>query len=260
MDEILKKWGFNGRRRPQMKGQNIRLNIPLTLEDMFNGVEKKIKFSRQELCGSCNGDGGHDPEVCLTCNGDGIVIELRQFGGHIMQTQMTCGQCGGKGKRFKSKCEPCKSMGYVTNDAMLDVHIPAGSIDGMQMISEGAGFEIKDGVAGDVIIILTEKRHDLYTRNNNDLRVNISLTYPQLVLGDKIEVPTIGGGKIRATIEPHSKVGDNLRVPNKGMSILHSDGRGDMILVLQVEIPKEISDEERELLEKLQKLQNKIAS
>lgn len=260
MDEILKQWGFNGRRRPQMKGQNIRLNISLTLEDMFTGIEKKIKYKRQELCGNCNGDGGLEPETCVTCQGDGIVVELRQFGGHIMQTQTTCGECGGTGKRFRKGCEPCKNVGYVSNDAMLDISIPAGSMDGMQMVSEGAGFEIKNGIAGDIIIVLTEKRHDLYTRNNNDLRINIGLTYPQLVLGDKIEVVTIDGGKIRATIAPHSKVGDNLRVPNKGMSILHSDGRGDMILVLQVEIPKEISDEERDLLEKLQKLQNKVAS
>ena len=143
---------------------------------------------------------------------------------------------------------------------MLEVVIPAGVHDGMQLVHEGGGHAILGGVDGNVIVMLTEINHETFIRNMNDLKVHLSLSYTQLVLGDKVEVPTIDGGKIRVTIPPHSKVGHHMIIPNKGMSIVNSTVRGDMILQLGIEIPKTISDEEKELLEKLEELKNKVAS
>lgn len=254
MEDILSKMGFGSRGRQVRKGQEIRLNLRLTLEEMFNGVTKNLKYHREELCESCYGNGGHEPYNCGTCGGSGAVVEMHQLGPQVIQMKAPCPTCGGEGSLFKKKCEPCRGGGYVAKETEGDIQIPAGSFDGMKMINERGGHEIKDGIAGDVVIVLTEKKHDLYTRSNHDLRVNVSLTYSQLVLGDKIDIPTIEGGKIRATIVPHSKVGDNLRVPSKGMPILQGNGRGDMILILAIEIPKTISDEEKELLEKLRKI------
>jgi molecular chaperone DnaJ len=258
MDEMLRRWGFGGQKRV-MKGQHVRLNLKLSLEDMFNGITKKLKYKRNILCGSCNGNGGHNPEICPTCNGDGIVFQVHRMGAHMMQTSSTCPTCGGDGRYHKTKCTSCNGKRYELNEELIEINIPAGVHDGMELISEGGGSEIKDGIAGDVIIAITQIKHERFIRSNHDLKIHIPLSYTQLVLGDKIDVHTIEGGKIRASIPPASKAGSNLRIPSKGMCILHSDNRGDMILILDVVIPKDISDEEKELLEKLQKLQNKVA-
>lgn len=254
MDDILSQMGFgagNGRRQVR-KGQSVRLKISLTLEEMFNGVDKKIKYKRPTICGGCDGNGGHEPVTCPTCNGMGGIIQVMELGpNQFFETKAPCPTCKTTGKIYKVKCKTCNGAEYTQTENILDVNIPSGVSDGMEMVSEGSGGDRKGGINGDVIIVLLQKKHDVFIRINNDLRINLNLTYSQLVLGDKIEVPTIEGGKIRATIPPHSKVGSQLRIPSKGMSIVHSGVRGDMNLVLGIEIPETISDEERELIEKL---------
>ena len=259
MDDIFSQMGFGGRGRRTPRGQNIRLKIPLTLEEMFNGVEKKIKYHRGTICDGCDGNGGHEPVNCTTCNGRGAVIQVMQLGPQLVETRTPCPTCNGVGKSFKVKCNSCNGMKYRQMENMLEVNVPAGASDGIEMVATGGGFEMKDGIAGDVIIVLIEKKHDVFIRSNSDLKINLSLTYAQLVLGDKIEVPTIDGGRIRAKIPPHSKVGGYLRIPSRGMSMLNTNTRGDMILVLGIEIPESITDEEKELIEKLQKLTNNVA-
>jgi len=257
MDDILRNFSNQGRR--VRKGQVIRINLKLTLEEMFNGINKTIKYKKFVNCQSCNSKGGHKVSRCGTCGGAGRLIRQQQFGPHIIQEEVQCHVCNGKGEKVEDTCTTCAGVGLTQKEVNLDLSVPAGVMDGSTQISEGGGHGIQGGVDGNIIIVLTEKNHDIFTRTINDLKLTLKLTYSQFVLGDKVEVPTIDGGKIRATIPPYSKVGDNLRIPNKGMSVVHSKNRGDMTLILSIEIPKSVSEEEIELLKKLDELQNKVA-
>jgi molecular chaperone DnaJ len=257
MDEILRNFANQNRR--VRKGQDLRLNIKLTLEEMFNGVSKTIKYKKFVVCQPCNGKGGHKVSRCTTCGGAGRLIRQQQFGPHIIQEEVSCHICNGKGEKIEDICTTCGGQGLKNIEVNSDLIIPAGVSDGMTQIHEGGGHSIQDGIDGNLIVIITEKNHDIFTRSGNDLKITLNLTYTQLVLGDKVDIPTIDGGKIRATIPAHSKVGDNLRIPSKGMNVINSNTRGDMIITLGIEIPKTITEEEVELLKKLGELQNKVA-
>lgn len=262
-DDILRDFARRQHQQSRRKGQDLRINIKMTLEEMFTGMHKKIKYKKMTACQPCNGKGGHTIQRCGICNGLGSVFRTMNLGNQMVQTQSTCNACRGRGELIKDKCTTCNGVGLNNEEVFLDLDIPVGVQDGMQMINGGGGHAIMGGIDGDIIITFTQKQHDTFTRSGNDLKSNIKLTYTQLVLGDKIEIPTIDGGKIRLTIPPHSKVNDNLRVPSKGMNPFDDpnygiDGvRGDMIIVLGIEIPKTVTDEETELLKKLEELQNK---
>lgn len=257
MDEILRNFGNQNRR--VRKGQDLRLNIKLTFEEMFNGIKKTIKYKKFVVCEPCKGKGGHKVSKCITCGGVGRLIRQQQFGPHIIREEVPCHVCNGKGEKIEDICTTCGGHGLKNIEVSSEIIIPAGVADGMTQIHEGGGHGIQDGVDGNLIIILTEKNHEVFTRNGNDLKVTLNLTYTQLVLGDKVDIGTIEGGMIRATIPPHSKVGDNLRITSKGMNVVNSNSRGDMIIILGLEIPKTVTDEEIELLKKLGELQNKVA-
>lgn len=258
MDEIIRN--FTGQnRRSVIKGQDIRINLTLTLEEMFTGVNKTIKYKKFVVCNPCNGKGGHTVNICKTCQGSGQLIIEQQFGPHLIQQHVQCHVCNGKGETISDICKTCNGGGLNNTEVLLNLAIPAGVSDGSSQISEGGGHAIKGGIDGNVIIVLTQKNHVFFTRNNNDIKLNVKLSYTQLVLGDKVEVPTIEGGKIKVTIPPFSKVGDNLRVSKKGMSIINSTNRGDMLLILSIDIPTSVTEEEKELLRKLDDLKNKVA-
>ena len=257
--------GFANRSQPKRKGQNLRVNVKLTLEEIFSGAVKKIKYKRMSICSPCDGKGGHKVETCDMCKGVGSIFRRRQLGQHVLQEQATCHMCQGGGEKITDTCDACVGGGLVAEEITIDIEVPVGVQDGMQMIQDNGGHGIKGGINGDLVIILTEIPHKIFSRNINDLKYTSKLSYTQLVLGDKIEIPTIDGGKIRVTIPPYSKVGDNLRIPTKGLIPVKGpyyagDTRGDMKIELSIEIPTEISDEEKELLKKLEEIKNKVAS
>jgi len=257
---------FARRTRPQRKGQDLRVNIKLTLEEMYSGVNKKIKYKKLSVCSGCNGIGGHDLKKCEPCNGLGSIFRSRQIGQHVIQEQSTCGTCFGRGEIINNVCQECSGRGLIPEEVNVDIDIPSGVHDGIQVVQEGGGHSIQGGLDGNLVIMITQIPHTRFDRSGNDLKVNLKLSYGQLVMGDKVEVPTIEGGKIRATIPPYSNVGDNLRIPKKGMKPIDdqrhyvNNDRGDMILVLGIDIPKNVSDEEIKLLKKLENLHNKVAS
>lgn len=261
MEEMLRRFSRRrGGSRPVRKGQNLRVNLKLTLEEIFNGVNKKIKYKRTDKCSDCGGLSS----PCKVCHGSGFIVEATQFGNHVFQTQMGCQTCHGSGQvksETTNNCKTCDGLGLQVKEVPLEVEIPIGVRDGMTLIKDGGGHAVIGGQHGDIIIVITEKPHDIFIRNENDIRYNLKLTYTELVLGAKVDVPTIEGGKIRATIPPSSKVGSNLRIPSKGMKPLSQpqvETRGDMILRLDIEIPTNVSDEEKELLVKLEEIKNKV--
>lgn len=263
MDDLFRDFGFGGnfsqnRSRP-MFGQDLRINIPLTLEEILNGTNKIIRYNRNGACTSCNGAGGHDISTCPTCHGQGSVVKHIRTPMGIMQSVETCPSCYGQGTTYAVECNVCQGNGVQRGEQEVSIDIPAGILDGNMLQYHGMGNAIKNGSAGKLIVNITEVAHKSYVRNGNDLKYSLKLKYPQLVLGDKVEIPTIDGTTIKINIPEHSKSGDNLRINNKGMKQMNTNARGDMYIVLDVDFPKKISEEERELLNKLKNIEETVA-
>ena len=257
--DLFNQFGFGGRQRQQQrKGQDLRLNIQLTLEDIYNGGVKKIKYNRYEACMTCNSTGGHNPTTCQSCGGQGRIVEQHRTPFGVMQNIATCPICDGEGKTNSILCNDCSGVGIKPKEEILDIQIPIGVSDGMSMGYAGLGQAIRNGSAGQLIITFNEIPHKKFVRYNNDLKYNLKLPYHTLVLGGKSEVETIDGGKIIITIPELNKVGDTLRVKGKGMKMLNSEIRGDMDIQLDIQMPQILGDDEREILENLKKLNDNV--
>jgi molecular chaperone DnaJ len=249
--------GFNfdfsnmGYQRPMRVGDNIKLNVKLTLEEIFSGVKKTFKYKRKDSCSSCNGHGGSDIQSCQTCNGSGAVVQIFNTPIGQIRQAMECPECNGSGQTYKNKCNDCNGEGVKLVDDTVEIEVPYGVSNGAVFILNGKGNGIKSGRHGDLYFVINELPHHKFVRDGNNLKFNLKLSYPQLVLGDKVEIDTIDGGKIRVNIPEHSQVDTNLKVVGKGMTEFKNVNRGDMIITLGINIPKKIDDETREILEKL---------
>jgi len=242
---------FRRRQKVDRVGQNMTLNVKLTLEEIHTGVKKTYKYKRHVHCNTCDGHGGTNVKTCTTCDGTGIqVIVMSTPVGYIHQ-QTTCETCNGNGETYEDICVSCSGSGVVLNEEIIDVDVPSGVLNGMVLAMNGAGHAAKNARYGDLHIRIVELQHELFTRNNEELKLNLKLSYPQLVLGDKVEVETIDGNKIRVSIPPYSEVGSNLRIVGKGLNSFQGGQRGDMIINLGVTIPKTLTENQREILEKL---------
>jgi molecular chaperone DnaJ len=249
--------GFRPQREVRV-GETMTLNVKLTLEEIYSGTTKKYKYNRTDKCDTCLGHGGKNSRNCGVCNGNGFV--MRSFKTPMGQiTQMfQCSACQGSGLMFEDPCQTCNSTGLKNVEETIEVNVPHGVVDGMRFVMTGKGHGIKGGETGDLHIVVSEIPHKIFTRSGNgDLRMTLKLTYTQLVLGDKVEVETIDGGTIRIPIPEFSDVGNNLRVPTKGMKIFNKDTRGDLTITLGIEMPKDLNISQREILETLKTFEKK---
>jgi len=237
------------RRTVVKNGENIILQLKITLEEIYTGINKQYKFKRKIACETCQGHGGTDSVNCDTCSGNKVGIIDTPMG--QFQHAFTCNACNGSGIVFTKSCVTCNSTGVKLHEEIINIEIPSGVENGMTYVMGGFGHMVKGGAAGDLHINLIEELHKIYTRNGPNLKMNLKLTYSQLVLGDKVELDTIDGGKIRVTIPEYSDVGSNLRVPNKGLKVYDKEERGDIIITLGITIPKHINSMTKELIEKL---------
>lgn len=251
---------FGGNQQRQKRGYDLNVTVKLTLEEIFSGANKKFRYRRNQNCISCSGKGGSGSTICQKCQGAGMVAEVINTPFGQIRNANTCGKCDGSGYVVETICNTCNSAGVINLEDDIDVTIPHGVSDGMQMIVESKGHAIKNGAPGHLIITVMELPHNNFVRQGNDLKLNVDLTYPQIVLGDKVDVPTIEGTKIRITVPEFTKVGTNLKIPNKGLNIINSQGRGDMILSMNLFVPNKITDEERNLIEELKKINEKVAT
>jgi len=245
---------FNRQRERQRKGQDLILNIRISLEDIFNGSTKKFKYKRNTPCGTCDGAGGKNERNCPTCQGRGHVITHINTQMGVMQQMTECGNCKSIGKIVDDVCNTCNGHGVNLKEEVIEVKTPHGVSDSDTLQYVGMGHGIKSGPSGNLLIRLTTTNHKDFIRNGYDLRYTLKSSYHQLVLGDKIEVPTIEGRNIKITIPEYSKIGDALRITNKGLKHKKSQKRGDMIIILDIEMPTKLSDVERETIEKLKKI------
>ena len=260
MEDMMREFGFGGGRNPftkqeQNRGHDLVINVRISLEEVFNGVTKKFKYRRNAPCTTCNGDGGTGKKTCPKCNGSGSVMHIHNTPIGQMRQVVDCDQCSATGVVFDNTCGTCHGNGTINKEEMVEVNIPKGIKDGDAIEYVGMGHGVKQGTPGRLLVKVFVNKHDDFIRNGDNLKYNLKLSYSQLVLGDKVEVPTIDGGKIRVTVPKFTNIGDNLRVVNKGLFKYNTNVRGDMMIILDIEMPSEISDSEEELIEKLKNIQ-----
>ncbi|MBP5548757.1 MAG: molecular chaperone DnaJ [Bacteroidales bacterium] len=242
--------------RPVSHGSNLRIKVKLTLEEINQGVEKKIKVNKYVPCKNCGGTGARNNsyETCSHCHGSGVVTEMRRSLFGQMQTQSVCPYCGGQGRIIKDKCHDCNGEGIVKAEDIITIHIPAGVSDGMNLSMRGQGNAAPHGgVNGDLIIQVEEIPHELFERQENNLFYNAFVTYADAALGASIEIPTLGG-KVRVKIEQGTPSGKVIRLKGKGLPDINGYSRGDLLVSINVWVPKSLTKEERALLEQINKL------
>ncbi len=253
--------GFSSRGGGQRvnRGSDIRVRVKLTLEEISEGVTKKLKINKMLACDECNGTGAKNATAyttCSTCNGSGVVNKIENsFFGRI-QTQGVCPTCNGTGKVITEKCDKCHGNGVVKGDEVIEVRIPAGVAEGMALNVSGKGnAAIQGGMNGDLQVIITEEAHPELIRDGNDLIHNLNITVTTALLGGTVEVPTIDG-KAKIKIAPGTHAGKVLRLGGKGLPDVNGRGRGDILVVVDITIPDKLNSEERHLIEKLAKQPN----
>jgi len=236
------------------KGSNLRIKVKLTLEEIANGAEKKIKVNKQITCKTCDGSGAKDRSsisTCSTCGGAGSVRRVTNTILGQMQTTATCPTCNGSGSQITSKCTSCHGEGTVRGEETITINIPAGVSDGMQLSMSGKGNAAPNGgVPGDLIILIEEIPHETLKREGNNIVYDLHVSIIDAALGYSAEVPTIDG-KAKIKIEPGTQSGKLLRLKGKGIPEINSYQRGDEIIHVNIWTPKALSPEERMLLEKL---------
>lgn len=252
-------FGFNPRNQAMnRKGSDLRLNIKVSLEEVFDGSIKSIKYNRHSACMSCNSVGGSEPMTCIRCNGQGVVTEEVQTPLGILQNITNCKLCHGDGVVYKNRCTTCNGNGVINKEEILDIKIPVGVQDGMSMLFQGMGQAIRNGTSGSLIVNFNEIPHKKYVRAGNDLRYTLKLPYHTLVLGGETNIETIEGSIIKIKIPELNNIGDTLRVSGKGMKLMNSELRGDLMVNLDIDMPKDLSDKNRELLEKMKNIDDTV--
>ena len=246
-------FGGGGTTRRVMRGSNLRIKVKLTLEEIDRGCEKKIKVSKYVPCKTCGGSGakGNSFETCSHCHGTGVVTEVKRTILGQMQTQSTCPHCGGEGRIIKDKCHDCHGDGIVKSDEIITINIPAGVQDGMQLAMQGQGNAAPHGgVPGDLIILVEELEHDTFERQDANLYYNAFITVSEAALGASVEIPTLNG-KVKIKIDPGTPSGRVVRLRGKGLPVAGGYGRGDLLVSLNVWVPKDLTKEEKKMLEEL---------
>ena len=242
----------------KQRGSNIRVKVKLNLQEIAHGVKKKIKVNKFVACTHCHGSGSEDgsTETCPTCHGRGQVVQtVNSFFGQ-MQTQSVCPTCNGTGKVIKKKCTHCGGEGIMKGDEVIEIDIPAGVGQDMQLTVRGKGNAgPHNGVNGDLLVLIEEEPHPDFERDESTLIYNLFITIPEAILGTQAEVPTVDG-KVRVKITPGTQSGKVLRLRGKGLPILNGYGSGDMLVNVNVWVPKKVNKEEEKLLQQLAQSDN----
>ncbi|MCS7192045.1 MAG: J domain-containing protein, partial [Armatimonadetes bacterium] len=236
------------------RGEDVEAVLEITLEEAFQGGEKEVEAEVLVTCPECKGFGALGGfKRCPDCQGSGRITYSRQAGGVFMRTMTTCPTCQGMGQVAAQICDTCQGIGRIERTRKVKVELPAGIEDGMTLRITGQGNSGKaGGLPGDLYVTVQIKPHPTFRRDGVNLHMDLSLTFPQLVLGDVVEVPTIDG-KAELTIPPGTQPGTVLKIPRKGFVSMRSGRRGDLFVHVQVTVPTELTEEQRKLLRQLAK-------
>ncbi|HEV8036747.1 molecular chaperone DnaJ [Yoonia sp.] len=243
-----------GRRSAAQRGNDLRYNLRINLEDAFSGMQKTITVPTAVTCGSCSGtgaEGGSEPQTCPTCSGMGKVRAQQGF----FTVERTCPTCSGMGQTIKDPCRTCHGQGRVEKEKSLSVNIPAGVETGTRIRLAGEGEAgMRGGPTGDLYIFIEVQNHALFERENTNLYCRVPVSIATAALGGEIEVPTIDGGRSRVKVPEGSQSGRQMRLRGKGMPALRGGGIGDMFIELAVETPVKLTARQREILKEFDQL------
>lgn len=251
-------FGGRGGRRRVRRGNDLRCDVTLTLEEAAAGVKREVSFRRRVACGKCEGSGaapGSQPETCRQCGGRGQVVQAAG----ILRVQTTCPKCGGAGQTIATPCGTCGGSGLESKRVDLEIDIPAGVDDGMRYQVPGEGEASPDGgPPGNLYCFITVKPHKLFQRDGNNLIVKLPISYSQAVLGAEIEVPTLEGAHT-LRIEAGTQSGSVHRLRGKGVvdpTDTRRSTRGDLLIQTIIEVPKKVSAEQEKILRQLAELEH----
>jgi len=241
--------GFGGGQR-RVKGSNLRIRVKLTLEEVANGVEKKVKVRRKIQAD------GVTYKTCATCNGTGQVTKIANTILGRMQTATTCTTCGGSGQTIDKRPSDADSQGLKVSEETVSIKIPPGVEDGMQLKVSGKGNEAPgNGIPGDLLVAIETSEHATLKREGDNLHYDLYISFSEAVLGSSKEIDAVGG-KVRIKLEPGIQSGKILRLRGKGISSLNGYGSGDLLVHVNVWTPKELNKEQKEFFERMQNDEN----
>ncbi|HVM72369.1 MAG TPA: molecular chaperone DnaJ [Anaerolineales bacterium] len=258
-EEILGGFGFGfsgggNRSRRAHRGRDLQVHVDLTFEEAVFGVEKTVELNRNEVCGTCHGSGaepGTSPQRCSTCGGRGEVRQVRQtIFGSMMQSG-PCPTCGGRGEVITSPCHTCRGQGQERKTVKKVVQIPAGVDNGNQIRLAGEGEPgLNGGPQGNLYLVVNVAPHQFFKRRENDILLNLDINIAQAVLGAEVEVPTVNG-KEKLKIPAGTQPGKIFTLKARGVPYIRKSGRGDQMVIVNVDIPSKLTREQKELFEKL---------
>lgn len=246
--------GYSG-----VAGSDLKVRLKLTLEEIATGIEKKIKVKRWEKCQTCKGTGASSLSgytTCPSCNGAGEIRQVSRspFGQFVNIS--TCGNCNGEGKIIRDPCSTCRGEGRVYGESTIKINVPAGvASDNYIPLKDQGNAGQRGGPSGDLIVLIEEEPHKYFTRNGDDVVLDLLVSFPEASLGADVEVPTLAG-KAKLKIEPGTQSGKILRMKEKGISHLNSYGRGDQLVRVNVWVPSRLSSKDKELIKQLNSSEN----
>ena len=253
-------FGGGGGRSAQTRyrGSDLRVKVKLSLQEISEGTTKKFKLKKYVPCNHCNGSGaeGNAMDTCPECNGTGRIVRTVRTPFGIMNSENVCPKCGGEGKIIKNKCNHCSGDGIVMGEEIVEIQIPAGVAEGMQLSMRGKGNAGKrNGIPGDLLIQIEEEKHPQLIRDEKDLIYNLLLDIPTATLGGVVEIPTIKEN-VKLTIEPGTQPGKALRLRGKGLPALNEYGKGDIIVNVSIYIPETLTKDEKKTIENFRNSEN----
>ncbi len=259
LGEIFKRWNtvfggnpFDNIFKPKPRGSNLRVRIKVTLDDIAKGAEKKIKINKNIVCDKCNGEGKQrstTTSMCNKCRGSGKLRAVRGS----WESTVKCPECNGEGKIYFSKCKSCND-GVVPSEEVVSIQVPAGVSEGMQFSVSGHGNNVTGGTPGDLIVVIEEIHHSVFKREGNNLKCEQYVSFIDAALGGTVEIPTLDG---KAKMKIDAGTGNKIfRLKGKGLTMMNSSIKGDLFVEIKIYVPKQITPEEKEILEELRDSDN----
>ena len=239
------------------RGEDLKYEMSITLRDAYLGVKKEISYDTLVSCTSCSGTGSENKDgigSCGSCRGSGRIRASQGF----FTVERTCPACGGSGQVITDPCRECNGEGRQRKNKNIEVSIPAGVEEGSRIRLAGEGTAGQNGAEdGDLYIFISIVSHELFDRDGTNIFCNVPISIYEASLGGSVEVPTVSGGRAKVKIPAGTQSGDQLRLSGKGMPALRSVSFGDMIITLNVEIPKNLSQKQKELLKEFDQQSNR---
>lgn len=248
-------FGGRGGRSSVQRGADLRYDLEITLEEAASGKEEKLQIPRLESCDECDGKGtekGTEPETCITCGGSGQTRYQQGF----FSVMRTCPNCGGKGQIIKTPCKKCRGAGRIEKEKTLEIKIPAGVETGSRLRVNGEGEAgVNGGPTGDLYVVLHVKEHELFERQGANLYASVPVSFAQAALGAEISVKTLDAEE-NLKIPAGTQTGTVFRIKNQGMPSLGGRGKGDLFIAVTLVTPKNLTKEQRKLLEQLAEIED----